>query len=287
VIYFILVFQQLIASTTHLVAQDVTQHVDPLVVLLFRCSLASIALGAIILTRKSNKSKPIARADKWRLLIVGLLNVPINQFLYLEGIKLTSPANSALLYAMTPLFVFLLTLGVHRERASWKKWAGILIAFVGVILIMWEHGADLHPDYFEGNLLIFIAVIAWSFYTFLGKPLVERYGAVRITALNMIIGTLVYIPIGLIFGDISAVHSIVGVDWLRILYLALMASVVNYLMWFYALGKLETSKVAIFQNLQPVLTVIMALLLGRAVLTGQFAAGGIMTLIGVTLVQLG
>jgi drug/metabolite transporter (DMT)-like permease len=222
-IYLILVFQQLIASTTHLVAQDVTQHTDPLVVLLFRASIASIALGALIAIRKSSKDLPIARSDKWRLLVVGLLNVPINQFLYLEGVKRTSPANSALLYAMTPLFVFLLTLGVHRERASWKKWVGIGTAFCGVVLIMMEHGAEQHPSYMDGNILIFIAVIAWSLYTFLGKPLVEKYGAVRITALNMIIGTIAYLPFGLIFGDVSAIHAIAGVDWLRILYLGIMA----------------------------------------------------------------
>ena len=288
-IYFVLIFQQFIASTTHLIAQDVTQHVDPRIVLIFRGVIASIALLAIIFFTRNNDKKgrpPIAREDRWRLILLGALNVPINQFLYLEGVGLTSPANSALLYAMTPLFVFLLTLAVHRERASWKKWAGILVAFFGVTLIMIEHGADLHPTYMKGNVLVFVAVIAWSAYTFLGKPLVERYGALRVTGLNMAIGTLLYLPIGLLLSDLHSIPVIAQADWLRIVYLGIMASVVNYLLWFYALGKLETSKVAIFQNLQPVFTVIMALILGRAILTGQFTAGSLMALVGVTLVQL-
>ena len=286
-IYLLLVFQQFLASTTHIVAQDVTQRQDPLVVLLFRCSIASLALGVILLAIRKKNYRPIARRDWWRLAVVGMLNVPINQFLFLEGVKRTSPANSALLYALTPLFVFLLSLSVHRERANWRKCAGIAIALAGVFLVILERGEHLQASADLGNLLIFVAVIAWSLYTFLGKPLVDRYGAVQITAMNMIVGTLIYLPIGVIAAPPFSPASIAGGDWLRFVYLGLIASVANYLLWFYALGKLETTKVAIFQNLQPVMTIIMALLLGRAIMTGEFAAGGVMTLIGVTLVQLG
>ena len=285
-IYFILFFQQFIASTTHIIAQDVTRAVDPRIVLLFRGLIASTLLLALILPKRKESVK-IVGADRWRMLALGILNVPINQFLYLEGVGITSPANSALLYAMTPMFVFLMTLAVHRERPSWKKTAGIVLALTGVLLIMVERGVSLHESYLEGNVLVFIAVIAWSLFTFLGKPLVEKYGALRVTGLNMAIGTMIYIPIALIAGDIASIPAISADSWLRIAYLGVISSVVNYLIWFYALGKLETSKVAIFQNLQPVLTTIMALMLGRALLTGQFVGGSSLALAGVMLVQLG
>ena len=49
----------------------------------------------------------------------------------------------------------------------------------------------------------------------------------------------------------------------------------------------ELSKVAIFQNLQPILTTIIALYLGKVILTNELAIGGVLTLIGVLLVQFG
>jgi drug/metabolite transporter (DMT)-like permease len=286
VIYFVLVFQQFLASTTHLVAQDVTQAVNPILVLFFRGSIASVVLLLLILPKWGRRIK-ILPQDRWRFVVLGILNVPLNQFLYLEGVGITSPANSALLYAMTPMFVFLLTLYIHRERASGKKMLGIVLALLGVVLIMIERGISLHQDYTEGNLLVFLAVITWSFYTFLGKPLVEKYGALRVTALNMTFGTLFFLPIAIASTGLGGIVDISPMSWARILYLGSISSVVNYLLWFYALGKLETSKVAIFQNLQPILTIIMALLLGRAMMTGQFVGGSVLALTGVLLVQLG
>lgn len=210
----------------------------------------------------------------------------MNQLLYLEGIKLTTPANSALLYAMTPALVFIFTLLVHREAPSFWKVLGILIAFAGVALIIFEEeGGVLGRQHTLGNVLIFIAVIAWSLYTMHGKDLVGKYGALRVTGLNMFLGTLIYLPFGLLASDLSAVKTMhVGI-WEEILYLGIFASVINYVLWFFALGKLQTSKVAIFQNLQPVMTTVMALALGKAVLTLQLFGGGVLALLGVIIVQ--
>jgi len=62
---------------------------------------------------------------------------------------------------------------------------------------------------------------------------------------------------------------------------------VNYILWYYALGKLETSKVAIFQNLQPILTSIIALVLGTVLFTPALIGGGMLALLGVLLVEKG
>lgn len=288
-IYLVVFFQQLIASTTHLVGQDVTAAVDPRLVLIFRSSIASIILALILVWKyKSFRLfRGIPRQDVWRIVLIGMFNVPINQLLYLEGLRFTTAANSALLYAMTPAMVFVFTLGTRMERLSFKKGAGILLAFIGVAILMFERGATLESAHTKGNFLIFIAVIAWSLYTMLGKSVVAKYGALRVTALNMIVGTLLYLPFGLLLTDLMPAAQFTGVIWSELLYLGFFASVVNYLLWFFALEKLETSKLAIFQNLQPVLTTILALMLGKLILTGQLVGGGIMALIGVVLVQFG
>jgi drug/metabolite transporter (DMT)-like permease len=284
-IYFLLVFQQLLASSTHIIGQDVGKHVDPSIVLIFRSCIASVAFLLIIAARRERIAH-IERKDWWRILLLGVLNVPINQALFLEGLQFTSAANSALLYAMTPALVFILTLFIHREAPTKWKILGIVMAFVGVAMIIFEKGASLSSDTTLGNLMIFAAVIAWALYTLIGKPLVEKYGALRTTGLNMAVGALIYFPIGILSSNMSEVSSITVISWEEILYMALIASVLNYFLWFYALGKLETSKVAIFQNLQPVMTTVLALILGTASITLNFVAGGVLALIGVILVQL-
>ncbi|HET6513271.1 MAG TPA: DMT family transporter, partial [Candidatus Kapabacteria bacterium] len=118
-IYFLLVFQQLLASSTHIIGQDVGKNVDPSIVLIFRATIASVAF-LLIIAAKRESIKAIEKKDWLRIIGLGVLNVPINQALFLEGLQFTSAANSALLYAMTPALVFILTLFIHREAPT--KW---------------------------------------------------------------------------------------------------------------------------------------------------------------------
>jgi drug/metabolite transporter (DMT)-like permease len=288
-VYFSLILQQLIGSTTHLVAQDASQLVSPSLLLILRAGGASLLFLPVLWAteKRLNFFSRIERADYGRVFLIGMLNVPINQFLYLHGVKYTTPANSALLYALTPAMVYLLLLVARRERLDSIKLSGIVIALAGCALIMFERGATLQSDHTVGNILIFIAVIAWALFTMLGRPLVLKYGPVYITALNMIVGTLIYIPVGLIMSDVSQVVDISGISWLRVAYLASIASVLNYILWYSALAKLETTKVAVFQNLQPILTTIIALILARVVMTAKLGIGGTMALAGVLIVQIG
>ncbi len=287
-VYFYLILQQLIGSTTHIVAQDASENVQPGLLLLLRAGGASLVFLMILfaMEKRWNIFHRIAREDIGRMVLLGLLNVPMNQLLFLNGIKYTTPANSALLYAMTPALVFLFTAIMHSERPSFKKGFGIAIAFAGVGIIMFERGAALKAEHTTGNILIFIAVMAWSLFTIFGRPMVLKYGAVYVTAINMIIGTILYIPIGLLTSNISAIATISNISWSEVAYLALISSVLNYVLWYLALAKLEATRVAVFQNLQPIITTVMALYLGRAVLTGQFVGGGLLALAGVLIVEL-
>ncbi len=274
---------------THIVGKDAVDSLPAPLVLTFRALIASFALIVFVMIREKriNLLSGIPKNDILRLILLGVLNIPINQFFYLQGLKFTTPANSALLYAMTPAIVFLLAIRVHWEKLNWKKTSGIAIAFIGVAIIMFEHGATFDSLNTKGNILIFVAVIAWSLFTLLGKPLVPKYGALRVTALHMLFGTIIFLPIGLSTFEMKEVTMITSTLWLEILYLGLLASCVNYALWYYALGKLETSKVAIFQNLQPVLTTIIALILGKVFLTPELFGGGALALIGVLLVEKG
>jgi drug/metabolite transporter (DMT)-like permease len=70
-----------------------------------------------------------------------------------------------------------------------------------------------------------------------------------------------------------------------IAYLALMTSVLSYLLWYYALSKTLPSKVAVFSNLQPVATALAAWLLLGDPLRWELAVGGALVLAGVRLTQ--
>jgi drug/metabolite transporter (DMT)-like permease len=66
-----------------------------------------------------------------------------------------------------------------------------------------------------------------------------------------------------------------------------MTNVVAWLLYSWALSRAEASRVAVWSNLQPVLTALLAWAMYGERLTAQFAAGGAMVLLGVLLTERG
>ena len=282
-IYIIIFIQQLIASGTHLVAKSVSQHVDPVILTFLRGVISSAALSILFFIKE--KRIKVTSQDIPSLLLLSLIGIPINQFLYLYGIKYTIASNGALLYAMTPVFVLLLSRWIVQERMTVQKIIGVAIAFIGVSIVIFEKGIDFSSEYFFGNVLILIAVIAWAFYAVLGKKMITRYGSFHISALTMIFGAILFSPFG-IYVSIGYDFSTIALPEISaLLYLALGTSVVGYVLWYYAIGKIETTKVAVFQNMQPVLTTILAVILLDQPITSMFVIGGVITLVGVWITQ--
>jgi len=284
-IYVVLVIQLLFASGTHIVAKAVTGKVDAIPLTFFRAVLSSSALMLLAYAREHLRD--IDRGDWKRLLWLGFLGLPVNQFFYLYGIHHTTAANGALLYATTPAFVLVLSHYLLGEKITRTKLIGVALAFIGVTIVIFERGIDLSSKYTYGNLIILVAVVAWALYTIKGRPMILKYGALRTTSLSMTLGALMFFPLGLHSAISFSYHELTSSHWMGILYLAFGTSVIGYLLWYYALGKIETSKVAVFTNGQPIVATIMALIFLDYTITASFVIGGAIAVGGVMITQRG
>ena len=284
-VYLVLLVQSLFASGTHLVAKVAARDVEPFTLTLVRSLIAASAFSLLLLLRGGF---PRIRRQDWPLvLLLAFLAIPLNQFLFLFGIRSTTPSNAALLYATTPILVVLFSRWLLGERLTRRKLIGVALGFAGVAIVILERGVDASIEYVHGNLIIYVAVLAWGLYTVLGKRLIMQYGPLDASAITLLIGTLIFLPIGIIPALQFDYASIGGWTWAQIAYLGVITSVVSYLLWYYALGRVEAGKVALFANLQPILTTVLAVvLLGQGV-TVQFVLGGILAILGVIIAQFG
>jgi drug/metabolite transporter (DMT)-like permease len=284
-VYVILALQQLISGATHIVAKVVVADVDPAALTFIRSVIASTGLLAIFWVRSGPLR--IERKDWGRVALMGFFGVSLNQFLYLYGLRYTTAANGALLYAATPVFVLLLSHLFLKESISLRKAVGILFAFAGISIVIFERGVDLSSTYALGNLLILIAVIGWTLAMIVGKGLIVRYGALRTTAAMMAAGAVIFTPFGLVATFKLPYGTLGAFDWAGILYLALGTSILGYLLWYHALGRIEASKVAVFANGQPVIAAVLSLIFLDYTITGSFVTGSIIAITGIVITQRG
>jgi drug/metabolite transporter (DMT)-like permease len=245
--------------------------------------VASIALLVIQLLRP--RRVRIARADVPKILWLGFLAVPVNQSFFLFGLAQSTPSHASLLYALTPLVVLVLARRFLHEGHVLAKLVGVIAAFVGVTLIFLDRGLAHEMSVMRGDLLMLVAVVAWAVYTIASKDLLERYDPMTLTTWALVSGTVMILPALFLPGAIPPIQAITPAVWGGILYLGVATSVVAYALWFYALRRLEASKVAITTNAQPILTSAASFVLFHERFGPAFFVGAAMILFGVTWVE--
>ncbi len=282
----VMFLHSVLSAGTYLAAKRVLGELSPWEVALARFVLAALCYAALL----SRQRLRIPRRDLLGLAALGVVAIPINQGFFLAGLASTTPSHAALLYALTPIFVFLLARWRLAERTTWTKLAGIVLAFAGVVVVLAVRpsgGLGFTDGSLTGDLMVLLAVVAWAVFAVGGKGYAERYGAVVSTGVAVIFGTLVYLPFGLLLSSAAPFQRLSTAGWGSLAYLVLVTSVISYLLYYWALRRAEASRVAIWSNLQPVLTAPLAWLLLGDPLGAGLLAGGAMVLCGVLLTQQG
>jgi len=289
------VLQTFMAISSFFIAKDTLHYFAPEPLVVMRSCTAAVILLALAFLAPGGPAQ-WKRGDWLRLTALGILAVPMNQGLYFHGLSMTTAAHSALLYSFTPALVLLLGRLGGTERLTAPRVAGIAAAFAGVVtvLIARQHqetaatGFAAHqlggPDALRGDFWVLGAVLAWSLYTAYSRDVVARLGTVRATAFPLAIGAALFVPIGLpglLETDFAAVPSNA---WLNVAFLAIVASTLSYLAWYYAIRRLTPSRVAIFNNVQPVGTALIAWALGAPPAPALFLGAGLV-IAGVLIAQ--
>lgn len=256
------------------------------------------ALGAallLLLLTSSVIPRPRFRLKEWlRILVFGILLVPINQYSFLRGLRHTVPSHPALFYALTPLGVLVLASGLRQKLPAGRKVIGVLFALVGVYFILrpWEAG-DTIKEIRTGDFWILGAVLAWVIYTVLARQTCQEHDPRVVTAWSLILGAMVMTPIGgysLLTMDYSVIQP---AAWAGLAWMIVMTSVLMMLVWNVLLHYLGPVEVAICTNAQPPATAALsALMAGVGLLSSDqdlgliFWLGMVLIVTGVVLVQI-
>src|SRR5712692_9796883 len=266
-----LLLHTFLSAGSYLCGKSALREIPPLPLGLIRF-LGASALLALMLRRVLPPGQrlppPSARP---RLLLLAFVVGPVSQGFFLGGLSLSTAAHAALLYTLTPLFV-------------------LLLALAGALYVLAWRGLDLSRGPLLGDLLLLVAVVAWAFYTAEGRALVTTHGPLAVIAWTLIGGTMMYLPLGVtslaVPGTVHRIAHASPAAWFGLAYLILVTSVIAYLLWYWALAHLPAARVAIFSNLQPLATAVLAhLFLGEHV-TPQFVGGALVVISGVILAQM-
>jgi len=221
----------------------------------------------------SGKRWPRSLADHGRLALYALFGVAINQTCFVEGLSRTVPSHSSLINTMIPVATLAIALAMKRERATAPKLWGIALALGGVGYLMVHSGTSFEGTILTGDVLTLINAVSFSFFLVISKPILARYSSAVVTAMLLVYGSVIITTAGLwdlVHADFSAVPA---KAWWCGLAVILFPTVAAYGLNAWALKRVDSSLVALFIYVQPVIgSGLSVLLLGEKLTPGYFVA---------------
>lgn len=280
-----LIGTQVITGSTYLVAKIGLAEFDPFALGALRFTLTAVVFS--VLLGVTGRLRPPLTGDWPLLLRLAAWCIPLNQGLFLYGIRETYAAHGALLYATSPMIVLVMGALLGREPATPPRVVGVALGFGGVVLVLLQKGFAFSWSSLRGDLIVFAAVLIWGWYTLDNKAALARYDALYLTGMAMILGAIQFLPIGLFALRAQDWTIVTWRGWAAVAYLSLLTSVVAYLVWSWALSRLASVQVAIVSNLQPAVAATVGWLVLDEPVTGAFVAGTLLVALGVYLTQRG
>ncbi len=202
------------------------------------------------------------------------------------GIRLSSASNAALLVAIEPTSLILLSPLLLGERLTRREGVGALLTVVGatVVVVNGIPGvtAGLVPHW-RGDLLLVIAPLAYASYTLLGRPVLSRHPALPVTAWSIVCGAVGMAPLAAIEYASGPRSTWTPTAIAGVLYLSIVVVALGFVAWNWALERVEAPRAAIFLNLQPLLGALLGVWWLGEPLTPFTIAGGLFIVAGLHL----
>ena len=217
-----------------------------------------VAGAAIVLNLLPREHTPLTRADERQLVLYALLAVAINQTLFLGGLSLTSAHLAAIIIGTIPLFTLGAAIAIGRERATAAKLVGIALAAAGAFLVVGVEGFEGSRRSLAGTLMLLGNSFSYALYLVLSKPMMARVSARRALARMFAWATLLLVPVAIVPMLREPWATIPPRAWLGLLFVIALPTIGAYLLNAWALARADSSIVAAYTYVQPVLTALLA-----------------------------
>ncbi|ESU24288.1 putative drug/metabolite-transporting permease [Flavobacterium enshiense DK69] len=269
-------------GTTWLASKEGVKHMPALQLAAIRQFLgASIYICYFLIKRT-----PWPKGKQWKtIVILSILNFTLSNGLSTWGVKYISSGLGAIIGAMFPLWIVIISL-FRGERLS--KWAilGMVISFGGVCLIFYDYLADfLKPDFQFGIFLSVLATFTWAFGSLYTKKKAASFNPYFSLGLQMLISSILLFAYTGATGTSVSLTEIPAASWWSIGYLVVFGSVFTFIAFIYALQHLPAEISSVYAYINPIVAVLLGSLIFDEPLTLMIGIGGSVTLFGLYLVN--
>ncbi|MDF2058462.1 DMT family transporter [Priestia megaterium] len=262
----------------------VLDKLDPYTLLVLRFGIGALFLLVLLVLKRYPLNIPLKYIP--HLIVLGILGVFVHQVIQATALLTINASAAGWIISFSPVFTIILSVFFLHEKMTVLKASGMIVAIIGVLLVTTASNQQpFQPSINVGYLLMILSTLNWAIYSVLLKRLHIKLPSLVVTFYMCLIGFTLTTPFLVRSRGWEMIPFLTSVEWAHLLFLGVFVSGVAYWYWAKALEVLEASQVSVFLYLEPLATLITAILLLKEKIIPVSILGGVIIIMGVILVN--
>lgn len=263
-------------------AKVAVADLSPLAVAVLRTFLGGVLAVPVALALKVRW--PAQRRLQLILLLSGFCGFVAFPMLFTFGVRLTSANHASMILAALPITTGAIAMAWDRRRPTRIWIVGSLIALVGEAVLIGGRTGGSGQASIAGDALVLVSNgFASLGYVAGGRLQQAGYPSTGTTFWGAAAMALLLAPVVAILWAQGAFAVASVPAWSAIAYLAVVVTILGYVLWYWALGRGGIARVGLIQFLQPVSGIILAAVLLGEQISLSFLLASALVLSGVWL----
>jgi drug/metabolite transporter (DMT)-like permease len=291
--YIAIVCAMLIWAGAGIAVKEALVVFNPLTLIVLRFTIAVVLMLCVGLIFRKNEVIGLQRIEKKDIPIF-LLGGVLQPFLYFIFETYTyqsfaSPTIAEAMLSTQPIMAPIMAWLLLREQVTRYNILGIIVSTIGMLLLLLVGSNNFEIGNVWGVLLAVITVSCSVGYSVVLRRIPPHYSPLTIVFYVQSISlVLFYILWGgdlLLNSQLSTLNSQLLPSLLSVLYLAVLASVTAFILFCYTVRYIGVTRANIFNNIRPVFTALLMLIMFNEQLPIWKWAGIIIIIIGLFISQ--
>ena len=263
------------------------EHIAPPLVGAIRSLFSTIIICSICMLRGSSLRVPFRTA--WRLALVGVLFMTVNNVLLIWGETKVASGLSSLIIAMIPIFVAVIETALPGgERLNLRGLGGTLLGALGTLVLLWptlHRPGGTERRSLAGFLILIAAGLAFAVGSVMSRRFHFHIDSFVATAWQLGCAGVMNVILAVAGGTFRTAHYTTAGST-AIVYLSTFGSVVGLTAYTYLLQHVPVTKVATYAFVNPVVAVLIGIAFMGEHLVPAEIAGMLLILVSVATVIL-
>lgn len=280
------VFAVVVWGGTFVATKVALKDIQPATIVFLRFAMGVMILAAGVQLR--GQWQKLNLRDSLSLVGLGFLGISFHQWLQSTGMQTSAASTTAWIVTTAPVFIAILGWIVLYEKVGKIQIAGTLLAAVGVLLVITRgdfHVAAIGHIGTVGDFLILISAVNWAVFSVLSRKILLRLPASLMMFYVMLFGFGFSSILFLVQTGVQDIANLTSNSWMAILILGIFGSGLAYIAWYDALQNLPANQAGVFLYIEPLVTMLLALIILGEPVTWASLLGGAVIITGVWMVN--